>query len=181
MKLRTEGVTSSQFGPETRHRRVAQDRSPVVSEPSRRVRRKHSLLDLKQDRFQQAKVRSKYTFYAFPVLQRPSFHGLWIDGFRHQPIHPCVEASMEFRSRDPNRLVGRCPRLDVTFPNLHSDKRERDDYSDCRDALPNCPARNRKSGPGRLHRSNEKEISHGTVVVANTLKLYRNGAVGFID
>ena len=29
--------------------------------------------------------------------------------------------------------------------------------------------------------TNEKEISHGRGVVANTLNLQRNGAVGFID
>jgi hypothetical protein len=32
----------------------------------------------------------------------------------------------------------------------------------------------------RANRSNEKEISRGRGVVANTLKLPRNGAVGFI-
>ena len=32
-----------------------------------------------------------------------------------------------------------------------------------------------------VQRSNEKEISHGRAVVANALKLLRNGAVGFID
>jgi hypothetical protein len=29
--------------------------------------------------------------------------------------------------------------------------------------------------------SNEKEIGHGPGAVANTLKLYRNAAVGFVD
>src|SRR6476646_4035929 len=50
----------SQFGPETRHSRVAQHRAPVVSEPSRRVWGKQALLDLKQDRLQHAKVGSKH-------------------------------------------------------------------------------------------------------------------------
>src|SRR6266481_1015512 len=33
----------------------------------------------------------------------------------------------------------------------------------------------------RTHRPNETEISHGRGVVARTLRLHRNGAVGFID
>jgi len=115
-----------------------------VSEPSRSIWREEALLDLKLNGLQHAKVRSKYPFHAFPVLKGPPFHGFGVDTFRCEPIHSCVEAPMEFCGRDTDRLICRCSRLDVAFSDLHSDKYQRSNYSDCRSALPDGPARNQK-------------------------------------